>query len=435
MDKHRVRKKPQKRIDPHLLARLQASSFQNTKVIKVDTSTKLKVEEKDGPKSLKDITIHPLLLGKDDEKKEAPVVPTKVKKGKRGFNVNPYLDQTTMLKNKKRDLNFIEPGKYIAKAEEMREQLRLAREQDLKLLDLKAKGLLPDLGKGENLYQPQEPPSIEWWDQAYLGDRNYNHVSEPERTKYMEISEENPVTHYIQFPIVPKIDGSKLELKLYLTKNELKKKRRVERLIKHKLEQENIRAGLLPPPPPKVKLKNLMQVLTHELIKDPTALELKVRYEMEQRHNQHLLLNEERKLKPEEKSVKNEMKLKERLDKDGIHCSIFKVGKLSNPYKVNVNASQLSIRGCCVITTDFTMVILEGDYKNIHKFENLLLNRIDWRHDKNGNEIENECNLVTKFKETDFKFHRWFTKEFNDTEELVLFLDSNKITSYYRQMV
>ena len=50
-----------------------------------------------------------------------------------------------------------------------------------------------------------------------------------------------------------------------------------ERQLKQQEKQDRIKLGLDPPPPPKVKLSNLMNVLTNESIKDPTAVENRVK--------------------------------------------------------------------------------------------------------------------------------------------------------------
>ena len=54
----------------------------------------------------------------------------------------------------------------------------------------------------------------------------------------------------------------------------LRKQRREER---EKEKQELIRQGLLEPPPPKIKLSNMMRVLGTQAVADPTALEAQVR--------------------------------------------------------------------------------------------------------------------------------------------------------------
>ncbi len=63
-------------------------------------------------------------------------------------------------------------------------------------------------------------------------------------------------------------------------RKKLRTQRRVER---EKEKQELIRQGLLEPPPPKVKIGNLMRVLGEQAVADPTAIEAQVRSEMAER--------------------------------------------------------------------------------------------------------------------------------------------------------
>lgn len=60
----------------------------------------------------------------------------------------------------------------------------------------------------------------------------------------------------------------------------MRKQRREER---EREKQELIRQGLLEPPPPKVKLSNMMRVLGTEAVADPSAIEAQVRAQMAER--------------------------------------------------------------------------------------------------------------------------------------------------------
>ena len=64
---------------------------------------------------------------------------------------------------------------------------------------------------------------------------------------------------------------------LKLTKREQKKLRTQRRVAREKERQEMVRQGLLEPPKPKVKISNLMRVLTAEATADPTAVEQEAR--------------------------------------------------------------------------------------------------------------------------------------------------------------
>ena len=52
---------------------------------------------------------------------------------------------------------------------------------------------------------------------------------------------------------------------------------------REKEKQELVRQGLLEPPPPKVKIGNLMRVLGEQAVADPTAIEAQVRGQMADR--------------------------------------------------------------------------------------------------------------------------------------------------------
>ena len=64
---------------------------------------------------------------------------------------------------------------------------------------------------------------------------------------------------------------------------ERKKLRTQRRKERESEKQELVRQGLLEPPPPKVKISNLMRVLGAEAVADPTAVEAQVREQMEER--------------------------------------------------------------------------------------------------------------------------------------------------------
>ena len=73
--------------------------------------------------------------------------------------------------------------------------------------------------------------------------------------------------------------------------------------------------GLIPPDPPKVRLANMMRVLTSDAVADPTKVEARVRRDAQLRKNAHIKMNEERKLtdtqrlqKVEEKRAMDEKK-------------------------------------------------------------------------------------------------------------------------------
>jgi U4/U6 small nuclear ribonucleoprotein PRP3 len=153
--------------------------------------------------------------------------------------------------------------------------------------------------------------------------------------------------------------------------------RRAEALRDH---QDRVKMGLLPPDPPKVKLSNMMRVLTQEAVADPTKIEARVRTEMMQRKLKHDRDNEARKLTKEEKREKLEAKAAE-VEKRGIHAAAYKIKHLANPshkFKVRKNAEQLYLTGVCLYAPKFALVIVEGSAASLKKYKRLMLHRIIW---------------------------------------------------------
>lgn len=81
--------------------------------------------------------------------------------------------------------------------------------------------------------------------------------------------------------------------------------------------------GLIPPDPPKVRLTNLMKVLTSDAVQDPTRVEARVRREVAMRKHTHDKMNAERKLTDEQRREKVETKKVEE-EKKGIFGALFK---------------------------------------------------------------------------------------------------------------
>ena len=73
-------------------------------------------------------------------------------------------------------------------------------------------------------------------------------------------------------------------------------------------KRDRIRMGLIPPDPPKVRLANLMKVLTSDAVQDPTRVEARVRREVAMRKHGHEKMNAERKLTDDQRREKVETK-------------------------------------------------------------------------------------------------------------------------------
>lgn len=88
-------------------------------------------------------------------------------------------------------------------------------------------------------------------------------------------------------------------------------------------KRDRIRMGLIPPDPPKVRLANLMKVLTSDAVQDPTRVEARVRREVAMRKHGHEKMNAERKLTDDQRREKVETKKVEE-EKKGIYGAVFK---------------------------------------------------------------------------------------------------------------
>jgi len=108
-----------------------------------------------------------------------------------------------------------------------------------------------------------------------------------------------------------------------LTKKEQRKMRRQRRQAELEDKRDRQKMGLIPPDPPKVRLANLMKVLTSDAVQDPTKVEAKVKREVAMRAHKHEKDNQERKLTAEERKEKEYSAMQARGSK-GIYGAAFK---------------------------------------------------------------------------------------------------------------
>ena len=147
---------------------------------------------------------------------------------------------------------------------------------------------------------------------------------------------------------------------------------------------------MIPPPPPKVKLANLMRVLGNEAIQDPTKMEQFVREQVADRKRKHEAANEARKLTPDERRLKR-LRFRRRVARrqlgpgidpgigpgaiavspssgvapaaKNVFAAVYRVRDLNHPalkFKVETNARQLLMTGVIVIHKDCNVVVVEG---------------------------------------------------------------------------
>ncbi|KAK4227595.1 pre-mRNA processing factor 3-domain-containing protein [Podospora fimiseda] len=296
---------------------------------------------------------------------------------------NPYLDTSgshgqTGKARESRQLLFNQKGKYIAQGNALRRQAAL-EEMKKKIAAQARKAGLDEDRDIEKLFVVEAPPELEWWDEGLIDGNDYSNV--PNSIKID--TPDSIVTVYIQHPVAIEPPQDKLApppKPMYLTPKEQQKLRRQRRLEENREKQAKIRLGFEPPPEPKVKIGNLMRVLGDVAVKDPTAVEAKVRKQIQDRFNKHMADNEERKLTKEQRHEK----LANNQSKDaakGIHILVFKINNLANGqhrYKISINATQNGLNGVCIMHPKQNLVIVEGGEHSINNYKKLMLRRIDW---------------------------------------------------------
>ena len=372
---------------------------------------------------------------KEKEKEKKLEIYTKPAESDFSTTNNPYFDSKLDLAysvqkdRKARPIVFNEHGKFIEKAQAARAAARM--EELKRKIEERAKkaGLEEDLDVGDRevLLRP-EPPEIEWWDEDYLTNKSYDDI---EHGQIILDGEETKITLYIQHPIPippPSITHAPPARPVMMTAKEMQKMRRLRRTEEQKDRRGKILLGLMPPDPPKIKMKNLMQVLTSEAVKDPTSVERRVKKEIDARKNKHEQDNEARKLTNEEKHAKQSEKRAADVLRTGLHCCLFRIANLSNPrhrHKIRTNAAQLELTGIVILNPRTNIVIVEGGMSAIKKYKRLMTARINWTDNSRnptiakGNQemLEDEpepedlsgntCELVWEGELSTRNFKRW----------------------------
>jgi U4/U6 small nuclear ribonucleoprotein PRP3 len=396
------------------------------------------------------IAVHPLLLD-TQPREESKQKTSSQRTAKARPQQNPYFDPTiagpsSHDRRRTRGLAFNPQGKYIKRAEEERNQARL--EALKKKIEERSKtaGLLDtDIVGGERQFKPDAPPEIEWWDESLLPGKSYIDGES------LETSLATAITDLIQHPIEIDAPWEKHvsgEVRMHMTKREIKRKRKNERAEKYKETQDRIRLGLDPAPPPKIKPSNVMSVYTNEAIKDPTLMEMKARNEVEQRRLKHVEDNQARKLTPDQHYEKFVAKLDKEKSK-GIFCAVFRIENLSDgrhKFLVNHNATKMHFTGITIFNPKFCLVVVEGGFLHIKKFVKLLLHRIRWTENAppkpnamaNGEDTEpppdlskNKCMLVWHGQLKTNRFPRWMLKDAETEQDAKDILARNEAEHFW----
>ncbi|KAF9523290.1 pre-mRNA processing factor 3-domain-containing protein [Crepidotus variabilis] len=305
-----------------------------------------------------------------------------------------------------RKFHFNPKGKYVALADKMRQEQQLEAlkkriEESARRLAATGEGGLGAVVEGvEKGIKRQPPPSSEWWDASLLpnGTKSYEEVIGEGGGGWGKCkirTGDSPILIFVQHPIpIPAVDekggsggGEGVELKpMKLTTKEMKKMRRLRRKAELEDKRDRIRMGLMAPEAPKVRLANLMKVLTTDAIQDPTRVEARVRREVAMRRHTHEKMNAERKLTDEQRREKKEQKKNEE-EKRGLVGAVFKVNILSDPshqFKVRRNAEQLALSGVCIFNPSFNLVYVEGAHRFVKQYKKLMVGRIKWREAARG---------------------------------------------------
>ena len=381
---------------------------------------------------------------------------------------NPYLAHHQTLKGpakkalqaaltvpRRPGIHFITPGTHIKAADDLRRQQRVAALK--KAIEVKAfeAGLT-----GELVADLKEPvPLIEWWDQPFIQGNTYQLVAQAESDdrefpvdgsnsreltvvdyddRNLEMPSSFPTGIFVENVITSAIDSvvhpfntnspndkndlmetsqliqpitpKAIVMKTYLTSQEQKKLRRLNREAARKEHQEQVQLGMIPPDEPKLRLSNLTNLLANDATAAPSKLEAQIRQAMQARKQKYLDDNEARKLTPAQASQKKRAKYEEDWT-EGIQCLIFHLDndpRVFTPeiaFKVQVNSRQNHLSGLLLIlgieneqskqqqqqqqnsSMDVSaalsslyrnVLIVEGGPKGIKRYRHLMLDRIKW---------------------------------------------------------
>lgn len=287
-----------------------------------------------------------------------------------------------------RPLKFKTPGQASEEAERQR-QAALQRHLQREIAQLTAEAddlidadIVADLL--EETANSNEP--LAWWDAPFV-----NFAGDTKRTINFDM-----LGNLIQRPSLRFMTASSSSrgasapnatpLNIYLTKEERKKLRRQRRLEAQRELQEKIALGLLPPPPPKVKLSSLPRMLAqpgnqlgNESVMDPTRLAAEIKAQSEARAAAHEEANKSRALTPEERAAKKYRKFAE-LDASSVHVAVFRINDRFEDgairFKVLKNAEQNHLHGRLIVGPEFSLLVAEGGPKGIKRYCHLLQERM-----------------------------------------------------------
>jgi U4/U6 small nuclear ribonucleoprotein PRP3 len=331
--------------------------------------------------------------------------------------------------------------------------VNLPKKRDRKMI----KGLIFDENE-EVVLRAELVPDLEWWDKPLIKSDRYieipamtqrSMVEEIEKIAIKDAAERvrsmvrqilpdtiefrtEEITGLVTNP--PPVTGDQVThashtVTMHLTKREKKKIKRLKKARKLKELREKIKLGLIAPPPPKIKLSTWMKVVSHEIASDPTRTEQDIMQKYNQRLQEHLKRNEERKLTKEQKLEKILRKLR-RDSARGSRVALFRIERLQhrkNLFKIQKNASQLALVGICVRNKENLPVLLavEGGKRAIKFYKRLCLHRVEWELD------DSRCSLVWEGEIKDPIFKKFEVVEVNNEVEIVRTLKEKGCVQYW----
>jgi len=299
-------------------------------------------------------------------------------------------------------LNFVRPGKYVAQAASMRMR-QLEREMAMKPkkeeeeeAQKEAAARAAADAEEQFILKRVDPPMLEWWDAKILKDNSYESELNDDR-----------ITSYIYHPVgvAPLVsDRAPQPAQVLLTKKERRKIKKREKRESLQEKRDRIKLGLDPPPEPKMRIQNLMNVLLNSTVADPSAMEAKVRQQMAERVQGHEEANAARALTAEQKAEKRRKKYTEDLSHE-VHVAVYRVsgevgGDGKARYQLDVNAQQWNLGGVAIIHPGCNVIIVEGGPKGLRRFKRLMLRRIRWKK-RQKSEMEKEEEAMKRGKMKD----------------------------------
>uniref|UniRef100_A0A7S3TEX9 Uncharacterized protein n=1 Tax=Strombidinopsis acuminata TaxID=141414 RepID=A0A7S3TEX9_9SPIT len=323
--------------------------------------------------------------------------------GEAGFFDNSLKTIQGAERRKRKQFRFLDEGSLVQKEQKMIKKIQekalgtdkkeeeQKKKKEEKKDEKKEEEKVEPVGKIAPKILRKEPiPDVEWWDMPFLKEDMNG-----QKKAYTEVNVEK-ITPYVEHPVPIKISIEKEvsdAAMMHLTPKERKKLRRLKRQERTQEIRDKIKMGILQPPPPKVKMSNLMRVLGDEAIADPSTVERKVRQQVEQRRKEHEQRNEARKLPAEERKAKKRQKWTAE-GEPTTQVLVFKIKDLQNKrhlFKIDMNAQQFHLTGCCITCPGVAnIVIVEGGPRASKRYKKLMMRRIKWNEDQNADDDDDD---------------------------------------------